>query len=62
MKKVLCVAALALAAVPVLACQPMGWIKDSDRAISMLERQCIYEKNGARVAISVSGMCPMHPC
>ena len=63
MKTIATILGLCLAAGAVHAqCQPIGWIKVGDRQLSITERQCIYEKNGARVAIIVSGLCPFHPC
>jgi hypothetical protein len=43
-------------------CQPIGWILVGQRQISITETQCIWEKNGARVSLIVSGFCPMSPC
>ena len=65
MKLIPAAAALMLALSSTIAaaqCQPIGWVKVGDRAISTTERQCVYEKNGARVQIIVSGFCPMDPC
>lgn len=63
MRKLLVVVlALSLAGAAHAQCQPIGWVKVVDRPISLTERQCVYEKNGARVQIIVDGFCPMHPC
>ena len=43
-------------------CQPFGWRLVGDKLISITERMCVYEKNGARITIMVSGFCPMNPC
>lgn len=56
-------ATLALAVGPVMAqCQAIGWVLVDQRSISATERLCVYEKNGARVSIMVSGFCPFSPC
>ena len=62
MKKPFVAAALALAHLMAFACEPIGWRLVYQKQISVTERQCIYEKNGARVQIIVNGFCPFSPC
>jgi len=65
MKPISVAAALTLALISTTAaaqCQPIGWVKVGDRLISVTERQCVYEKSGARLQIIVSGFCPFNPC
>jgi hypothetical protein len=54
---------LSVATSPTFAqCQPIGWTLVDQKLISVTERVCVYEKNGARVSIMVSGFCPFSPC
>lgn len=63
MKRIIVAGLLAtLQLVAAAQCNSVGWTLVAQKAISVTERQCIYEKNGARVSIIVSGFCPFSPC
>lgn len=62
MKNVLAILAALAVAVPSIACEPIGWRLVDQKSISISERLCVYEKNGARISILVDGFCPFSPC
>lgn len=63
MKRVVVVAlAWALSTSAMAQCNPIGWRLVQDRLISISERMCVYEKNGATMTIMVPGLCPFSPC
>lgn len=62
-RSMMCALALSmLLAQPAWACEEWGWTLVAQKVISGNDRQCIYEKNGVRQAILVSGWCPRSPC
>ena len=63
MKKTITAMAAALLCANVHAqCNPIGWMLVDQKLVSITERMCVYEKNGARMTIMVSGFCPLSPC